>query len=48
VVDNGLTNHYVKTFAVDATTSPATVYAGTWGRGVFASSDGGASWRAAN
>src|ERR1700733_4344514 len=34
----------VEALAVDTTTSPSTIYAGTTGGGVFRSTNGGASW----
>jgi len=41
--DGGMIN----ALAIDPTT-PSTLYAGTWGGGVFKSADGGASWSAVN
>jgi photosystem II stability/assembly factor-like uncharacterized protein len=43
-VNSGLT---VSTLAVDPQ-NPRTVYAGTYGRGVFKTTDGGTSWSAVN
>ena len=42
---NGPEGGYIQALAIDPTT-PATVYAGTPGGGVFKSTDGGASWAA--
>jgi len=44
---NGPEGGYIQALAIDPTT-PATVYAGTPGGGVFKSTDGGASWAAVN
>ncbi len=45
---NGLaSNEYVLTLAIDPQT-PITLYAGTWGGGVFKSTDGGGHWSALN
>ena len=39
-VNTGLTDTYVNALAIDPAT-PATLYAGTWGGGVFKSTNGG-------
>jgi hypothetical protein len=46
-VNTGLTNLWVDAIAIDPQ-SPATLYAGTGGGGVFKSINGGASWSAVN
>ena len=43
VVNNGLTNTYIFSLAVDPI-SPSTVYAGTSGGGVFVTNNSGTSW----
>ena len=45
--DTGMDGGAINTLAMDPQT-PATLYAGTWGGGVFKSLDGGASWSAVN
>jgi len=46
-VSSGLTNTYVVAFAINPAT-PSTLYAGTFGGGVFENTDGGASCTAVN
>src|SRR5439155_963978 len=47
-VSHGPEGGPIYSLAVDATTSPSTVYAGTNGGGVFKTTNGGGSWRAVN
>ena len=47
-VSHGPEGGSILTLAVDATTSPSTVYAGTNGSGVFKTTNGGGSWSAVN
>jgi photosystem II stability/assembly factor-like uncharacterized protein len=44
---NGPEGGNIRTLAIDPS-NPDTLYAGTWGQGVFKSTDGGASWSAAS
>lgn len=46
-INTGLTNTDVRALIVDPA-APATLYAGTWGGGVFKSTDSGANWAAVN
>jgi hypothetical protein len=45
-INNGLTNGFIQT--VSLTPDGGTLYAGTYGSGIFRSQDGGASWMAIN
>lgn len=47
MANTGLSNTDVRAVAVNPA-SPSTVYAGTYGGGVFRSTDGGATWKAWN
>ena len=46
-MNTGLTNLSVRSLALDPTT-PSTLYAGTYGGGVFKTTDGGGNWTAVN
>ena len=46
-VNTGLTNTYVHALAIDPAT-PSHLYAGTYGGGVFKSTNGGGNWSAVN
>lgn len=47
-LNTGLTELEVHTLAIDATTTPRTLYAGTYHGGVFKSTNGGGNWTASN
>jgi len=46
-INSGLAGDAVYSLAIDPKT-PTTIYTGTWGGGVYRSTDGGENWAAAN